>query len=281
MDIKILCIDEGHSLNSGDYGAVGNGIKESEETRILGALVKKYLNQLNVEVNKCTVDYANSVTDSINNRLALLNTKNNDLLVIIHFNAFSDPNANGTEVLMLPYKGNYYQSKNGYDVNYQIADRLSKAVASAGVFNNRGVKFREDLGMLIYPSCYAVYLEVCFISNKEDSNRYKANKEKIAKAIAESVTNKKINNDEKVVKKVKNLVVYGNQVDKRAAEYLADYLNCPVYDGNKAYDYSVIENVYCVGGEPSVAWTGYAKHKIAGSDRYETIKEVLKFIKKL
>lgn len=279
MDIKVLCIDEGHSLNSGDYGAVGNGIKESEETRILGTLVKKYLNQLNVEVNKCTVDYANSVADSINKRLAFVNFQNYDLLLIIHFNAFSEESANGTEVLMLPHKGNYYQSKNGYDINYEIADRLCKAVVEAGDFKNRGIKFREDLGMLIYPNCYAVYLETCFISNKSDAEKYKANKEKIAKAIAEAITNKKI--EVKVVKKVKNLVVYGNVVDKRAAEYLADYLKCPCIDGNLTYDYSTVENVYCVGGEPSLKWTGCAKQKITGSDRYETMKEVLKFIGKL
>lgn len=81
--------------------------------------------------------------------------------------------------------------------------------------------------------------------------------------------------------KVKNIVVYGNSIDKRAAEYLADYLKCATLDGNIDYDYSNIENVYCVGGAPTLPWTGYAKKIIAGTDRFETIKEVLKFIGRL
>ncbi|MCM8710553.1 N-acetylmuramoyl-L-alanine amidase [Clostridium sp. SYSU_GA19001] len=78
--------------------------------------------------------------------------------------------------------------------------------------------------------------------------------------------------------KVKNLVVYGNSIDKRAAEYLADYLGCATLDGNIAYDYSNVENVYCVGGAPSLPWTSYAKKIITGKDRYDTIIQVLKFI---
>ena len=66
---------------------------------------------------------------------------------------------------------------------------------------------------------------------------------------------------------MKNLVVYGNSVDRRAAEYLADHLQCPTLDGNIPFDYSKVENVYCVGGEPSLSWTGYAKKKITGADR--------------
>jgi len=82
--------------------------------------------------------------------------------------------------------------------------------------------------------------------------------------------------------KVKNLVVFGNDVDRRAAEYLADYLQCATLHGDIPYDYSNIENVYCVGGPPpEKGWTSYAKYKIAGPDRYETIKEVLKHIGRL
>lgn len=83
-------------------------------------------------------------------------------------------------------------------------------------------------------------------------------------------------------KKVKNLVVYGNNVDRRAAEYLADYLQCPTIDGNIPYDYSNVENVVCVGGKPKdLDWTGYAKKIITGTDRYDTMIQVLKYIGKL
>jgi N-acetylmuramoyl-L-alanine amidase CwlA len=79
-------------------------------------------------------------------------------------------------------------------------------------------------------------------------------------------------------KKMKNLVVTNNYVDKRAGEYLADYLQCPVIDGNIPFDYSVVENVYCVGGGQ---FTSYAKQIIKGNDRYDTMVAVLKFIGKI
>jgi N-acetylmuramoyl-L-alanine amidase len=85
-------------------------------------------------------------------------------------------------------------------------------------------------------------------------------------------------NPVKEEKKVKNLVVYGNSIDRRAAEYLADYLQCPTLDGNIPYDYSDVENVVCIGGAPSLPWTGYAKKIITGTDRFDTMIQVLKFI---
>lgn len=87
----------------------------------------------------------------------------------------------------------------------------------------------------------------------------------------------------KEVEKVKNLVVVGNSIDHRAAEYLADYLQCPVIDANLPFDYSTVTNVYGVGGTPTtngiIGWTGYAKKVIVGSNRYDTCLQVLNFIK--
>ena len=84
-----------------------------------------------------------------------------------------------------------------------------------------------------------------------------------------------------VVYDMKSLVVYGNSIDRRAAEYLADFLKCPTIDGNIPFDYSKVENVICVGGKPSLEWTSYADKIITGSDRFNTMIEVLKFIGKL
>lgn len=89
----------------------------------------------------------------------------------------------------------------------------------------------------------------------------------------------------KEAKKVKNLVVVGNAVDKRAAEYLADALQCPVIDANLPFDYSVVEDggVIGVGGTPTtngkVGWSSYIKKVITGSSRFDTCQKVLDFIK--
>lgn len=88
-------------------------------------------------------------------------------------------------------------------------------------------------------------------------------------------------------KKVKKLVVVGNAVDKRAAEYLADKLQCPIIDASLPFDYSVVEDggVIGVGGTPTTngvpGWSGYVKTVIAGTDRYDTCQKVLDYIKTL
>lgn len=81
------------------------------------------------------------------------------------------------------------------------------------------------------------------------------------------------------VKKVKHLVVIGNSVDKRAGEYLADYFQCPIIDGSLPFDYTTVDNVWCVGGQPSLPFTCHANKIIAGSTRYDTCQKVLDFIK--
>lgn len=194
MNIKVLCIDEGHTVSGADYGAKGNGLYESVETRELGALVKKYLEQLGVKVDKCTIDYANSVSDSINKRLAIANSKFYDLVLIIHFNSFPDASANGCEVFILPNKNGYYRSSESYNTNLKYAQEILDTVCTVGDFYKRsgGVKFRDDLGMLLHTNSYAVYLEVCFLTNKKDADNYKANKDKIARALAEIISNKKL-----------------------------------------------------------------------------------------
>lgn len=87
----------------------------------------------------------------------------------------------------------------------------------------------------------------------------------------------------KEVKKVKNLVVVSNDVDQRAGEYLADFLECPIIRGDLPFDYSTVENVYGVGGTPVTngvsGWSGYVKKVITGSSRYDTCQAVLTFIK--
>ncbi|MFL0197490.1 GH25 family lysozyme [Clostridium sp. WILCCON 0269] len=78
-------------------------------------------------------------------------------------------------------------------------------------------------------------------------------------------------------KKVENIICINNSVDERAGKYLADYLQCPIIDNSLVkFDYSVVENVYCVGGGE---FTAYAKKIIKGGDRYGTCQAVLDFIK--
>lgn len=85
-------------------------------------------------------------------------------------------------------------------------------------------------------------------------------------------------------KKVKGIVLYNGEVDRRAAEYLADFLVLPTMPAGKTFDFSTIDKkgIYAVGGKRS-DYTSYLldENFIAGPDRYETIKSVLKRIGKL
>ena len=195
MKFSIIVIDEGHTKSGADYGATGNGLCESIETRELGRLITTYANALGVTVDKCTVDYANSVGESITKRVAIANQRPHDIIIIIHFNAFGDSSANGCELFILPNSGNNYSSTASYEKNKAYGEAILDVVCKAGGFVKRsdGVKFREDLGMLCSTNDYAVYLEVCFLTNKSDADKYKDNKDKIARAIAEVITDKKLN----------------------------------------------------------------------------------------
>lgn len=257
-----IALDYGHCLTGADIGARSQGHKEEILTREIGFKVKTKLERLGHTVIVIGPNYANSVNESLNTRVYNANKQSVDLSVSIHLNAGG---GEGAEI--------YTKGGKVFEEAYDILVNLTKLG-----YKSRGIKNGDDFALVGSINCNkAMLVECCFIDSLRDMTIYDA--EKIAGAIVKGIDNRNIN--EKVAKKVKNLVVYGNQVDKRAAEYLADYLNCPTYDGNKSYDYSVVENVYCVGGEPTVKWTSYAKHKLAGKDRYETIKKVLNFMKKL
>ena len=125
----------------------------------------------------------------------------------------------------------------------------------------------------------SMLIECCFCDSPSDMNKYDA--EKISNTIVEKLTGKNIDIDDgiKEEKRVKNIVVYNNYVDKRAAEYLGDYLHCPCIAGNNPFDFSQVENVYAVGGGE---FTSYVKKHIGkGKDRWGVIVDVLKFCGKI
>lgn len=269
-----IAVRGGHNFQA--PGASGL-IDETTEDRKVKDSVINYLRQLGHDVLDVTPGNMDSNSDLVYG-VSKANNWGADLFISIHFNkAYNNYTGTiGTETWV-------YSKSDNIKLDEEVAARIVNAIAGLG-FINRGVKESNQLYELRATKMASIIVEVCFVEATGDVELYKRlGPDAIGETIAEAISNKKINNSkvEKVEYDMKNLVVYGNIVDKRAAEYLADYLNCPCFDGNMKFDYSKIENVYCVGGEPSVKWTGYAKKIIAGSDRYETVKEVLKFIGKL
>lgn len=98
------------------------------------------------------------------------NSKQRKIDISVHFNA-GPASATGVEVLH-------------YGSHSKIAAQLSKAMADALCLPNRGQKVRKDLYVLKHTKKPALLLEVCFVSNKNDANVYKAKFEKLCQAIA-------------------------------------------------------------------------------------------------
>jgi hypothetical protein len=253
-------------------------IDETTEDRKVKDSVIKYLNQLGHTVLDVTPGNMDTNSDLVYG-VSRANNWGADLFISIHFNkAYNSYNgAIGTETWV------YSESDNYNDEEY--AKRIVDSIGALG-FKNRGVKTSIDLYELKHTTMPSVIVEVCFVEATEDVALYKKlGSDKIGQVIAEAISNKKINNSkvEKVEYDMKNLVCYCNQVDKRAAEYLADYLQCPCIDATLPFNYvNVAENIIAVGGNATpIGFSGYTTKYIAGKDRYETLKEVLKFIGKL
>lgn len=257
-------IDCGHTKYAGslDYGAVG--VKaESDLTREVGNLVIAKLKQLGNTVVNCTVDTCTSLQDSLSRRVSIANNNNLDLFISIHFNCFNTQ-AHGTEVFT-------YAAK-----NYKQANDILNNLCKLG-FTNRGIKDGSDLYVINNTNCEAMLVEVCFCDNKNDMNIFNA--EKVANAIVVGITGKTVATTTKVTKKYRNLVLYANDVDKRAAEYLADYFTSLNEDGKamnvKDYQVETGVSVWAIGGGLDNI---KANVRLKGKNRFETLKAVCKKI---
>lgn len=157
-----------------DPGAVSGSYIERDLAIELRFLINNELRKLNVIPNM----------DANDNYLALtlswlrgkLNAK--DVIIDIHWNASSNPTANGTEVIV-PEVASQYEN--------EFANALASAIASIG-FKNRGVKPETDTARkklaIMRPTAENILIEVCFISNAQDMLLYQKSKQILAKKLA-------------------------------------------------------------------------------------------------
>ena len=166
-----IAIDCGHTLNGADYGAVG--IKsESVLTREVGTRVISKLKALNHTVINCTIDTCNNLGESLAYRVNQANNNNVDLFVSIHFNCFNGQ-GHGTEVFT--WGGEQLQE----------ATRVLNNLVGLG-YAKRGIKDGSNLYVIRNTKAKAILIECCFCDNREDMNKYDA--EKMANAIVEGIT---------------------------------------------------------------------------------------------
>jgi N-acetylmuramoyl-L-alanine amidase len=204
--MKVL-ICAGHTSKGVGSGATGY-INESQENRTLSNIVVKYL-----KLAGHTVDYfeINEGNDYLQKQVSKANSKDYDLVVQIHFNAYKNTTDEmGTEVLYLSDSGKVWAEK--------INAKLST------VFKNRGVKKRTDLYWLNNTSSIACLIEVCFVDSKADTDKYLANKDKVGKLIAEAIHRREIE-EVKEASEIFYRVVAGSYSKRENAEQQLKLLN--------------------------------------------------------
>lgn len=169
-------VNDGHTLRGAGSGAIGK-IKESEHTRLVGAEVRRLLQEEGQGVFNCTIDKANSTNQSLELVVSQANRQDLDWFIAIHFNA-----GGGEGVEVYTYEGRQYQD----------AVDVCKNISALG-FKNRGVKAGTGLYVIRKTKAKSMLIEVCFVDTQDADKYLKVAYKAIAKAIVEGILNKKIN----------------------------------------------------------------------------------------
>ena len=105
-----------------------------------------------------------------------------DILIDIHFNAHSNPQARGAETIV---------SDDATSLELRFATRLAHVTADALDIPLRSIKSESEtphrrLGML-HLTPQSVILEVCFCTSPEDVEAYRKHREQLAEALAKNI----------------------------------------------------------------------------------------------
>ena len=189
-----ITISSGHGL----YVSGANGyLNEVNEARRVVDKVAEYLKELGVEVTKYHDNTSKTQNTNVNGIVAKHNSTKRDLDISVHFNANKTTDSPmGVEVL-------HYT-----DSAKDLAAKVSKAIAKAAGFKDRGPKKRTDLGFLKRTTETAILIETCFVDSKADEELYNKHFDEICRAIAETVSGKKLKKKEPVKLVVDNKPKY-------------------------------------------------------------------------
>jgi N-acetylmuramoyl-L-alanine amidase len=166
------------TLSAGHYGKGTGAVDLMDEGSEVQAVVEQLAKRLMVKHIQTNV-IIDRVSKSQKQNLTYLvhqhNQTNRQLDVSIHFNASKERTEAGigTEVL---YVNPALQL---------LAENMSKAIATAGSFKNRGAKKRTDLAILNKTTAPAILIELCFVNSTEDVLLYRTHQSKIFDAIVQ------------------------------------------------------------------------------------------------
>jgi hypothetical protein len=172
--MKVM-IDPGHRNNALDYGACGNGQKESYLALQISEKLKDKLERHHI-IAYMTRENENE-TISITERSAKATNLKCDLFVSIHINSAVNSEASGIEVLHKEEK--------------ELAESMAYAMSTLTGAVNRGAKWRTDLGVL-NGFKKAILIECGFISHPKECQKLteETYQDKLAEAIADTIVKK-------------------------------------------------------------------------------------------
>lgn len=155
---------------------VGTGARdildEVTEARKVAKKVAQNLHASGVVVNYVEDNVSKNQSQNLSYIVKQHNSTNRQIDISIHFNASGNTTNKGigTEVL-------YFTEK-------ALAEKMSKAIASASGLIDRGAKQRKELSFLANTNRPAILLEICFVNSTVDAAIYRRDFEKICQAIA-------------------------------------------------------------------------------------------------
>ena len=171
---KRLYLIAGHG--GSDPGAISNGYKEADLTIEFRDLLRKELEKDYIVLIDGNTSLLNQVLTWLKERLT-----SKCLLIDIHFNA-ATPAATGTEIII---------DDKACDFEKDLSLLLVNKMSSVLKIRNRGVKSelqtpRKTVAILNL-TAYNILLEICFISNKFDMEKYQLHKHELAIELAKII----------------------------------------------------------------------------------------------
>lgn len=165
--MSIYGIDMGHPDNCGANGFMS----ETDGNRAVGRLLIAKLKAQGNMVIDCTITDNNN---ELARRVARANAQHLDYFISLHLDCYNDPSANGATI--------YTTANSGAK---EKAQSIINLVAASCNYNNRGWK-SANFYVLVHTNAPAMLIEMGFVSNKEDCNKFNA--EALANAIVEGLT---------------------------------------------------------------------------------------------
>jgi len=170
-----IVIDAGHG--GSDWGATRDNRMEKADALGLAIAVGRELSRRG---NNVIYTRQSDVFISPIQRAQFANDAGANFLLSVHRDAFTNPTANGSSVLVRP---------NVSASTHACAVQMASSIANAGGFHNRGVVVPPSPvpSVLASTNMPSLLIEVGFISNIQDNARYDNNFSSIVNAIADGV----------------------------------------------------------------------------------------------